>query len=154
MQPITPQDLGRCITEDPMNKKKIAFIAVTALFALATLPGAVMDLIQPQIAVDMMVKLGLPLHILTLVGIWKLLGIAALATPRYRRLNEWAYAGFFFDLTGAAFLHGAGGDYAGIAPPLVLVSLLAASYVLRNRARDAQPEQEVALSGAAAAAVS
>lgn len=49
-----------------------------------------------------MAKIGLPLYVLTLVGIWKLLGFVALAAPRFRRINEWAYAGFVFDLTGAA----------------------------------------------------
>ncbi len=120
-----------------MNKKKLAYIIVTALFGLAILPGAVMDIVQPQMVVDIVKTLGLPMHLLTLIGVWKLLGVAALAAPKFRRLNEWAYAGFVFDLTGAAFLHGAVGDNAGIAPPLVLLAVLIASYKLRDAHRAA-----------------
>ena len=124
------------------KKKKIAFIVVTALFTLVMLPGAVMDLVQPEMVVTAMAKIGMPLHILTLVGIWKLLGMAALAAPQFRQLNEWAYAGFFFDLTGAAFAHGAAGDTAGVPVPLVFLGLLAASYVLRPPMPEAA-EQEL-----------
>ena len=116
-----------------MTKKQIAFITTTLEYAVAMLPGAVMDLVQPELVVTTMAKIGLPLYVLTLVGIWKLLGIAALARPGYRRLNEWAYAGFFFDLTGAAYVHGAGGDPAGVPVPVILLGLLVASYVLRPR---------------------
>ncbi len=115
-----------------MNKKKIAAKVTTGLFALAMLPGAAMNIVQPDVAVEMASILGLPLHLLTLIGIWKLLGVAVLVTPRFERLKEWAYAGFFFDLTGAAFLHAAVGDVAGVPVPLLLVVLLVASYVLRN----------------------
>ncbi len=120
------------------KKKKIAHIAVTALFTLALLPGAVMDLVQPQVAIDMMVVLGLPLALLTLLGVWKLLGILAVWLPGTPRLKEWAFAGFFFDLTGAAWLHGAAEDWAGIAPPLVIVCLGAGAYAAW-RWRSAEP---------------
>ncbi len=115
-----------------MTKKTIAYVAVTALFSLAILPGAILDIIQPELVVTTMAKIGLPLYVLTLVGTWKLLGVVALATPKRARLNEWAYAGFFFNLTGAAFVHAAGGDTAGAPIPLVFLVLLVASYLLRS----------------------
>ena len=69
---------------------------------------------------------------------WKLLGAVALAAPGLERLGpwiervrEWAYAGFFFDLTGAAYLHGLVGDYADVVTPAVFAALLLASYWLR-----------------------
>jgi DoxX-like family len=138
-----------------MTKKKIAFIVITSLFALGTLPGAFMNLTQPPMVAEVMTKLGLPLHILTLVGTWKFLGLVALAAPaRFGRIKEWAYAGFFFDLTGAAFLHAAAGDTAGIAPSLVLVSVLVASYLLRPARGEApgEAEQRMPTSSAVAAA--
>lgn len=115
-----------------MKKKNIAVMATTAAFLLAILPGAVMNLLQPPMVLEMMTQLGLPPHILTLTGIWKLLGAVALVAPGYPRIREWAYAGFFFDLTGAAFLHGAAGDFPGIAPALVILGLLIASYQTRR----------------------
>ncbi len=126
-----------------MKSKRIAYLVVTGLFCLAIVPGAIGDLVQPQMVVDIVAQLQIPLAMLTLIGIWKLLGVIALARPSWRRLNEWAYAGFFFDLTGAAVIHGAAEDYAGIVPPLVLCTLLVASYVLRDRWRAASESPNV-----------
>ena len=119
-----------------MMNKKTAYFVTTGLLGLALLPGAVMDIAQPQMVVDAANTLQIPLHMLTLIGVWKLVGVFALARPAFERINEWAYAGFFFDLTGAAFLHGAVGDTAGIFPPLVILGLLVASYRLRNASRE------------------
>ena len=38
-------------------------------------------------------RLGYPLYLLLILGIWKLLGAVALVIPRFPRLKEWAYAG-------------------------------------------------------------
>lgn len=116
---------------------KKAAIALTVLFTLGILPGAIMDIVQPQMVLDIVEPLGIPTFILTLLGIWKLGGVVGLWIPNMPRLREWVYAGFVFDLTGAAWWHGAAGDTAGIAPPLVLVTLLLAGYVLRHKTAEA-----------------
>ncbi len=115
-----------------MNKKRTITIVTTGLFALAITPGAIMNIVQPEVLVDMAAKLGLPLHLMTLVGVWKLLGVGALIAPGVERLREWAYAGFFFSLTGASYLHAIVGDTAGSAAPLVILGLLVASYAARG----------------------
>lgn len=115
-----------------MTKSTTAYTATTALFCVLIAPSAVANIVQPEMVVEAMGRIQMPMYVLTLMGIWKLLGIAALARPKFRWLNEWAYAGFFFDLTGAAFSHGAGGDTMGVAPPLVFLALLMTSYRLRN----------------------
>ena len=52
------------------------------------------------------------------------------------RLKEWAYAGFFFDLTGAAATRAFVGDSAAdILAPLVFLALVAASWGLRPASR-------------------
>ena len=51
------------------------------------------------------ILLGYPIYVLTILGIWKILGIVALLVPRFPLLKEWAYAGFFFLTTGAIFSH-------------------------------------------------
>ena len=132
-----------------MSKLRIAFYVVTALFTLAILPGAVMDIVQPEMVVDIAQGIGIPLHVMTLVGIWKLLGLVALWLPRKPRLTEWAYAGFVFDLTGAAWWHGGADDLAGIAPPLFILAIGLGSYFLR---RASQPGAEVAATAPVAAA--
>jgi len=49
-------------------------------------------------------RLGYPPYLLTIFAVWKLPGALALLVPRPRfpRLKEWAYAGAFFNYTGAA----------------------------------------------------
>jgi uncharacterized membrane protein YphA (DoxX/SURF4 family) len=51
------------------------------------------------------IELGYPVYLLTLLGIWKILGVAALLVPKNPLVKEWAYAGIFFLLTGAIFSH-------------------------------------------------
>ncbi len=120
---------------------KIAYFLSTGLFCLMVLPGAIADLVQPQVAVDMMVTLGLPLALLTLLGIWKLLGVVAVLLPNTNRIKEWAFAGFAFDLTGASYLHGAAGDWAGVVPPLVILAVGAGAYATWRMRSKAAAEQ-------------
>jgi len=114
-----------------MTKKKLAYLITTGIVSLVMIAGGIADIVQPEAVVKEINKLGLPLHMMTLIGGWKVLGGLALARPRMQPINEWAYAGIFFDLTGAAYLHFAVGDVAGVAPPLVFAGLLVASYRLR-----------------------
>lgn len=76
-------------------------------------------------------RLGLPLALAVLVGVWKLLGAAALWLPGRPRLREWAFAGFVFLLSGAVVLHLAAGDsLAQSAGPMMLLALCAVVYRL------------------------
>jgi hypothetical protein len=59
--------------------------------------------------------------------------------PRFPRLKEWAYAGIFFDLTGAAASCAAVGGYGAygfhVVAPLIIAGLLVASWALRPPSR-------------------
>ena len=66
----------------------------------------------------------LPNVFLRHLGVWKILGAIAILVPRFPRLKEWAYAGIFFDLTGAAASCAAVGGYGAygfhvIAPLMI-----------------------------------
>ncbi len=77
-------------------------------------------------------KLGYPVYFLTILGIWKLLGVIALLVPKFPLLKEWAYAGFFFAMSGAIFSHVAVGDpLKEIFPSSLLLVLTAVSWYLR-----------------------
>jgi hypothetical protein len=54
-------------------------------------------------------RLGFPVYFAVLLGVWKILGAIAILLPRFPLLKEWAYAGIFFDLTGAAVASAATG---------------------------------------------
>jgi hypothetical protein len=83
--------------------------------------------------------LGYPMYFFGILGFWKVLGAIAILVPRYPRLKEWAYAGIFFDLTGAAASCAAVGGYGAygfhVIAPLVLTGLTVASWALRPQSR-------------------
>jgi hypothetical protein len=116
--------------------KVIGYWATTGLFAAAFLAAGAAELASAPAAVAATGALGYPPYVLTILGIWKVLSAPALLAPRLPRLKEWAYAGIFFDLTGAAASHAFSGDPAGkIATPLFLLLIAAASWALRPPSR-------------------
>ena len=125
-----------------MTKPKlIGYWVTTGLFAAAFLASGVAEIAAAPAVVLAMRALGYPRYFLAVLGIWKVLGAAALLAPRLPRLKEWAYAGIFFDLTGAAISHACSGDPAGkVATPLVFLLLAGASWALRPPARSWKPD--------------
>ncbi len=79
----------------------IAYWVTTALVVSELALGGVWDILRAPQVRGLIERLGYPLYFLVILGIWKLLGAVALVIPRFPRLKEWAYAGVFFDLTGA-----------------------------------------------------
>jgi hypothetical protein len=76
--------------------------------------------------------LGFPIYFLTILGVWKILGVVAVLIPKFTLLKEWAYAGFFFVMTGAAFSHIAVGDpMSELVPSLLLLVLTVVSWYFR-----------------------
>src|SRR6202171_6209523 len=76
--------------------------------------------------------LGYPVYFLTILGVWKILGVVAVLIPKFPLLKEWAYAGFFFAMSGAVFSHIAVGDRAReIIPSLLLLTLTVVSWYFR-----------------------
>ena len=119
-----------------MNTRTAAYWTTTALTALFFLTGGAAYLLRVEETVQGMLALGYPSYVVTILGIWKLLGGLAILAPRFPRLKEWAYAGFVFNLTGAVVSHLASGDpaSAGVAPA-VLLGLMGASWALRPASR-------------------
>jgi hypothetical protein len=83
--------------------------------------------------------LGYPMYFFLILGIWKVLGAIAILVPRYPLLKEWAYAGIFFDLTGAAASCLAVGGYGAygfhVLAPLLICALTMVSWALRPASR-------------------
>src|SRR5438105_4575066 len=69
------------------------------------LSGGLTELAQLQGNIEGMQALGYPLYMMAILGTWKVLGSITLLAPRFPRLKEWAYAGMFFNMTGAAVSH-------------------------------------------------
>jgi hypothetical protein len=119
-----------------MKKRRLGYWTTTALVALALLSGGLAQLARVPANVEGLVRLGYPPYVTTILGLWKLLGVAALLAPRLPRLKEWAYAGVVFELTGAAASQLAAGDGVGhVVAPLALAALALASWALRPPSR-------------------
>ncbi len=79
--------------------------------------------------------LGYPVYLLTILGVWKILETTAVLIPKYPLLKEWAYAGFFFVMTGAIFSHLITNDpVIEILPALLLLILTIISWVFQTSA--------------------
>jgi uncharacterized membrane protein YphA (DoxX/SURF4 family) len=124
------------VTVSDKKSKTIAFWTTTALIALTMLSGGVAQLMRTPANVEGMVHLGYPPYLLTILGVWKVLGAIVIVVPGLPRLKEWAYAGIVFDLTGAVASHAASADALWhIVTPGILAGLTLASWALRSPTR-------------------
>lgn len=110
--------------------QKIIYWISTCWLALGMVSTGVVQLIKMKEEADMITRLGYPVYFLTILGIWKILGVIAVLIPKFPLLKEWAYAGFFFAMTGAIFSHFACGDGAKdfFGPALLLVLTVVSWY--------------------------
>ncbi|SRR6266498_596209 len=114
---------------------KIIYWISTIWLALGMLSTGAVQLFKAkegQGGVDMITHLGYPVYLLTILGIWKISGVIALLIPKFPLLKEWAYAGFFFVMSGAIFSHIATGDSVSeLIPSLLLLILTVVSWYFR-----------------------
>jgi hypothetical protein len=116
------------------KSNKIIYWIATIWLAAAMLASAVQQLLHTKGFVDILLHLGFPLYLLYILGAWKLLGVIAILTPRLTWLKEWAYAGFFFIMSGAVFSHIAMADTVmEIFPSLTLLVITAVSWYFKPR---------------------
>jgi hypothetical protein len=119
-----------------MPPHTLGYWVATGLFCALFTFGGASHLVRAEGVAEGMQRLGYPAYVMTLLGVAKLLGVAALLAPGRPLLKEWAYAGFGFDLLGAAASHAFAGDWpAALLRPLPVLALGAASYLLRPEGR-------------------
>ncbi len=106
------------------NTIKITYWISTLLVSFAMLSSGIIQLLLVPFEVEAIAKLGYPAYFLLIIGGWKILGVIAILIPKYPLLKEWAYAGFFFTMTGAFFSHTAVGDPFGMMFPSILLTIL------------------------------
>jgi uncharacterized membrane protein YphA (DoxX/SURF4 family) len=122
-----------------LKLKSISYWVITAMVAFFIGSGGAAELARVPGNVEGLAHLGYPVYFATIIGFWKVLGAIAIVAPGFPRLKEWAYAGIFFDLTGAAASCAAVGGYGAygfhVIAPLVLTGLTVASWALRPESR-------------------
>ncbi len=115
--------------------RKIAYWVITGIVVAELLTGGIWDVARTNYVVAVVSRLGYPVYILTIVGVWKLLAAPALLAPGLGLLKEWAYAGIFFEMTGAAASHMACGEAGQAIAPLAIAGLAVISWGLRPGSR-------------------
>ena len=114
------------------KRNKIIYWIATVWLALGMASTAIVQLIKMEEEVANIEKLGYPVYILTILGIWKILGVIVALIPKAVILKEWAYAGFFFAMSGAIFSHIAVKDpVAELFGPSLLLVLTIVSWYFR-----------------------
>jgi len=114
------------------KRNKIIYWISTIWLSVGMLAGGLQQIFHTKAFVDIFVHLGYPLYFLYILGVWKILGAIAILIPKFSLLKEWAYAGFFFAMSGAVLSHIASGDSMNdIAPSLVLLILTVVSWYFR-----------------------
>ena len=123
-----------------MRTKKIIYWIVTIWLSLGMVSTGVVQLLRFDEGVAMFDHLGYPLYLATILGVWKLLGVLAILIPRLPLLKEWAYAGFFFAMSGAVVSHASNGDSAkDFFGPVLLIVLTIVSWYFRPADRKLIP---------------
>ncbi|MEZ5346944.1 MAG: DoxX family protein [Pyrinomonadaceae bacterium] len=115
---------------------KIIYWIATLWLALGMTSTGIVQLIRMDDEVKNFSNLGFPLYLMTVIGVWKILGVIAVLVPKFPLLKEWAYAGFFFTMSGAMISHIVIGDpFTYIFPPLLLLVLTVVSWYFRPQER-------------------
>ncbi|RYJ43174.1 DoxX family protein [Flavobacterium beibuense] len=118
------------------KRNRIIYWIATGWLSLGMLSTGIVQLLKVEEETARITQLGYPVYILTILGIWKVLGVIAVLIPKYPMLKEWAYAGFFFAMTGAIISHLASGSPAGeLFGPTLLIVLTIVSWYFRPTAR-------------------
>ncbi|MEP6677536.1 MAG: DoxX family protein [Ferruginibacter sp.] len=112
------------------KRNKIIYWIATAWLALGMVSTGIVQLLKMKQETDMFTRLGYPVYLLTILAVWKFLGVIAVLIPKFPLLKEWAYAGFFFVMSGAVFSHLATGDNGKefFGPILLLVLTIVSWY--------------------------
>jgi len=118
------------------KSRTIVYWIMTVLVVMPIGSGGIAQMMQYLASPHGVVPvLGYPIYFFLILGFWKFFGALTILVPRFPRLKEWAYAGIFFDLTGAAASNAMSGGYGAygfhIIAPLIITGFMLASWALR-----------------------
>jgi len=124
-----------------MEKRKLIWYwIITGLLSFCIFSGGLAQTLQLKEVLQGFKPLGYPTYFISLIGIWKVLGVIAILIPKFPLLKEWAYAGIFFTMSGAVISHIASDDIKlQIISPIVLAVFTILSWYLRPASRKIIP---------------
>ena len=125
------------------KRNKIIYWVSTLWLCLGMASTGIVQLLHVKEEVDVIVDLGYSTNLLTILGVWKILGVIAVLIPGFPLVKEWAYAGFSFAMSGAMYSHiAAGHEMLHVAGPLLLLVLTIISWFFRPAERRVIPATE------------
>lgn len=114
------------------KRNTITYWIVTVFLSIGMLAGGIQQMLQIGGYNEIITRLGYPLYFLSIIGTWKILGVIVIIVPGVRLIKEWAYAGFFFVMSGAFISHIAVGEpFKEAVPSLVLLLATVISWYFR-----------------------
>jgi hypothetical protein len=131
-QPVTDDNIATLSRGRWHRTRTITYWIFTVLLVFELVAGSVWNLRQIEWVHIQLNHLGYPLYFAYILGMWQIGGAAAIIAPRFPRVKEWAYAGAFFEFSGAVASHLLAGD--GVAAwrvPLVYATFVIGSWALR-----------------------
>ena len=118
------------------KSNKIIYWVATVFLSVGMTAGGVQQMLQIGGYNEIVTALGYPLYLLSILGTWKILGVIAILIPKFPLLKEWAYAGFFFAMSGAFISHlVAGQTFSEAVPSLILLTVTVVSWYFRPAGR-------------------
>lgn len=114
------------------KRSKIVYWVVTIFLSFGMLAGGVQQMLQIGGYNEIVTGLGYPLYLLSILGVWKILGVIVILIPKFQLIKEWAYAGFSFAMSGAFISHLiAGQAFTEALPSLILLIVTILSWYFR-----------------------
>jgi uncharacterized membrane protein len=114
------------------KRNKIIYWVATIFLSVGMLAGGIQQMLQIGGYNEIVTRLGYPLYMLSILGSWKILGVLAILLPKFPLIKEWAYAGFFFVMTGAAISHVIMQEpFVEVVPSLTLLVAIIVSWYFR-----------------------
>lgn len=118
------------------KRNKIIYWIVTGFLSFGMVAGGVQQMLQIGGYNEIIKQLGYPQYLLSILGVWKILGVIAILIPKFPLLKEWAYAGFFFAMSGASISHFAvSQSFTEAIPSLILLLATILSWYFRPESR-------------------
>jgi hypothetical protein len=124
-----------------MKRLHITYWIITGLLSAFMIFSSIGGItLMPEAVAMLHEHLGYPLYFIKLISYAKVIGAIAILLPMVpARVKEWAYFGFFIDLTAAIVSFAAVGDPASQwAPMFLFVGVLVWAYWLHHKRLAAQ----------------
>lgn len=114
------------------KRNKVIYWIATGLLSIGMFRSGISQLLHTKEMNELISHVGYPMYFMNIIGAWKILGVIVILIPNFKLLKEWAYAGFFFLMTGALFSHLAMGDGGkAILGPLFQTVFIIVSWYFR-----------------------